>query len=399
MGTDLTVKRLTDRFKERIAELQEEPEFQWSRERTSYTTEDNGDPCVKLAVGNVPLDYDLWQGLRNPAVIGLHPAGLQEIWEFYANQTKEKVDESGRQTIFRIPRPFDFACRSYSRAVIISVMLPFSSKVLGHYAHAVRERTRGSSHIFRRMFRDVNLMIDKATSRVGMDLFAEDSVVVAMDNATVSSASKETIPLTHQGDSHGAFKPVNYPQKSVAVLMGLGQFGVGRFVIRDEWINEEVHRFAGPLRSIIVLDKKDLVKDGSDGVIYPTESWREFLFQLTDFTNTDPDINKYRFCPYIPYDGTGCTECITSCHWDALANSVPGPSGRYPERISKQAHRFWDGSLQFDAAQCQEDQVQMKALFPEWSCGRCVVMCEIEGGRKIYAAQSFHKKMRDLTQP
>ena len=35
---------------------------------------------MKLAVGNVPLDYDLWEGLRNPAIIGMYPAGLKEIW-------------------------------------------------------------------------------------------------------------------------------------------------------------------------------------------------------------------------------------------------------------------------------------------------------------------------------
>ena len=396
MKTDLTIKRLTDMFKEKILELQEEPEFQWSRERIQYTTEESGEPCVKLAIGNVPLTYDLWKGLRNPAVVGLYPAGLQEIWEFYANSRKESVDEGGRQTIFRILRPFDFARRNYGRAVIISAMLPFSPKIMEGYVQTILQKTKGSSHIFRRMFQDVNLMIDKATSRVSMDLVAEDTVVVAMDNPTVAGVSKEAIPLTRQGDSHGAFKPVNYPQKSVAVLVGLGQFGVGRFVVRDEVTGGEIQRFVGPLRSIIVFDKEDLIRDGSDGVICPTESWRKFLFKLTDFTNIDPDVNKYRFCPYIPYGDQGCAKCISPCHWGALANSVPGSNGRYPERILKQAHRFWNGALQFDAARCQEEQVQMTTLFPEWSCGRCLAICAAEGSKRAYAAENFYKKMLEL---
>jgi hypothetical protein len=134
MGIDLTVKTLIDIFKDKIAELQEEPEFQWSVERTKYAIDENGEPCVKLAVGNVPLDYDLWRGLRNPAVVGLYPAGLQEIWEFCANRKKERVDELGRQTIFQTPGSFDYARNHYSRAVVVSAMLPFSAKVIGDYA-------------------------------------------------------------------------------------------------------------------------------------------------------------------------------------------------------------------------------------------------------------------------
>ena len=398
MRTDLTFERLTDMFKGRIAELQEEPEFQWSRERIQYATEEDGEePSVKVAIGNVPLTYDLWEGLRNPAVIGLYPAGLQEIWEFYANRRKDSVDEGGRQTIFQIPRSFDFAYRNYKRAVIISVMLPFSPKILGDYVQGISGKTGGSSHVLKRMFQDVDLMIDKATGRVGIDLVAEDTVVVAMVNATVAAVSKEAIPQTHQGAAHGASKGGNYPQKSAAVLMGLGQFGVGRFVIRDELMDGKVERFIGRLRSIIVFDKEDLVRDGSYGIIYPTETWREFLFNLTDFTDVDPDINKYRFCPYIPYDDESCRECIRVCHWGALANSVPAPSGRYPERVLKQAHRFWEGELQFDFARCSEEQQQMTALFPEWSCGRCVSICAAEGNGRPYAAKNFYEKMLELT--
>jgi len=139
MGMGVTVNGLADMFKEKIAELQEEPEFQWDIEEVKYAVDEDGEPYVKMAVGNVPLDYDLWKGLRNPAVVGLYPAGLQEVWEFYSNRRKGRVDEFGRQTIFQIPRSFDFARKNYSRAVIISVMLPFSPKVIDDYSQLLKK--------------------------------------------------------------------------------------------------------------------------------------------------------------------------------------------------------------------------------------------------------------------
>ncbi len=134
------ISELTNIFKEKITELQEEPEFQWGRDNIKYALDENGEPAVKLAVGNVPLNYDLWEGLRNPAVVGFFPVGLQEIWEFYANRRKENVDEYGRQTIFQVPRSFNFALKNYSRVVIISVMLPFSLKVIEDYTRLSMKR-------------------------------------------------------------------------------------------------------------------------------------------------------------------------------------------------------------------------------------------------------------------
>jgi len=247
------------------------------------------------------------------------------------------------------------------------------------------------------MFKDVNLMIDKATSRVAIDLVRDDTVVLAMNNDTVKSVSTEAVPLTHQGDSHGPSKGGNYSQKSVAVLMGLGQFGVSRIVFRDESVDGKVQRFVGPLSSIIMFDKEDLVRDGADSIIYPTETWREFLFDLFDFTNIDPDVNKYRFCTYIPCDDEGCGKCISYCPSGAQTNSAPAPDGKYQEQISKQAHRFWEGKLQFDFGRCCEERGQMATLFPEWSCARCISTCVAEGNRRMYAAKNFYEKMLHLT--
>ena len=95
MDVDVTLEGIENAFKEKILELQEEPEFQCNREQIKYAADADGAPIVKVAVGNVPVDYDLWEGLRNPAVVGLYPVGLREIWEFYSNRVKQKIDENG----------------------------------------------------------------------------------------------------------------------------------------------------------------------------------------------------------------------------------------------------------------------------------------------------------------
>ena len=397
MVIDVTVDELTRIFKERLTEVEEEPEFQRSAEKIKYATDENGEPLVKLSIGNVPVDYDLWKELRNPAVIGLHSAGLPEIWELYANRRKQKVDEAGRETIFQVPRSFDFALRNYRRAIIVSVMLPFSPQIIEDYIKQIINKRKSSSHLFARMYEDVNRMIDKATTRVAIDLVADDNVVVAMNNDNVRNVSTETVPQTHQGTSHGPSKGGNYPQKSLAVLMGLGQFGISRIVFRDELTNGKVQRFAGPIRSIIMFDKQELVKDGSNGMVCPSEAWREFLSQLFDFTNINPDINKYRFCSYIPLNDKGCKKCIDCCPSGAQANSTPSPTGEYPEQVSRQTHRFWEGKLQFDYGKCCDERGQMAGLFPEWSCARCVSICLDEGSRRKYASQGFYEKMLELT--
>ncbi|MBT5642803.1 hypothetical protein HOJ44_06765, partial [Candidatus Bathyarchaeota archaeon] len=299
----LSVNHLSDIIQKKILELHEEPEFQWDATRTTYSTDDQGKPRIKIAVGNVPLDYDLWKSLRNPAVIGLHPVGLEQIWAYYANIRKERVDESGRQTVFQIPRSFEFAKENYKRATIVSVMLPFSEKLVQQYIQAIKENPKTSSHRFARMYNDVNMMINKAIVRTAIELVDGDNAVVAMDDKTVEAISKKAVPLTQQGVSHGPSKGGNYPQKSLAALLGLGQFGVSRIVFRDEVEDGAISRYMGPIRSIVIFDKTELKMNGEDGVIYPSEEWRQFLFKLYDFT--DPGLNEYRFCSYVPLSDSG----------------------------------------------------------------------------------------------
>ena len=76
MGIEATVKVLEGIFKDKIAELQEEPAFQWGIEKTKYAVDENGSPSIKLSIMNTALDYDLWRGLRNPAFVGFIPCGF-----------------------------------------------------------------------------------------------------------------------------------------------------------------------------------------------------------------------------------------------------------------------------------------------------------------------------------
>lgn len=128
-----------------------------------------------------------------------------------------------------------------------------------------------------------------------------------------------------------------------------------------------------------------------------SEAWRGFICRLSDFTDATPDINKYRFCSYIPYDEEACRKCIDSCPSGAQTNSTPTAYGSYPEKIKNQTHRFWEGKLQFDFARCCEERGQMATLFPEWSCARCISICVAAGKRRINATKNFYKEMLRLT--
>jgi hypothetical protein len=394
----ISVDNLSNIIQKKILELHEEPEFQWDSARTTYRTDDEGKPQIKLAVGNVSLDYDLWKGLRNPAVIGLHPIGLEQIWAYYANKRKDRVDESGRQTIFQIPHSYEFAKKQYKRAVIVSAMLPFSEKLVQQYIQTIKNNPKTSSHRFARMYNDINLMINKAIVRTSIELVDGENAVVAMDDNTVGAISRETVPQVQQGVSHGPSKGGNYPQKSIAALLGLGQFGVSRIVFRDEIENNRITRYTGPIRSIVIFDKTEPNKKGEGEVIYPTEDWRAFLFKLYDFTNPNPEINQYRFCSFVPLNDNGCGKCLKYCPSGAQQNSTPTPNGDYNQEVKQQIHRFYRDKIQFDYASCCDDRGQLAALYPEWSCARCVTICASEGIRRPSSISNYYDKKEELTQ-
>ena len=146
-----------------------------------------------------------------------------------------------------------------------------------------------------------------------------------------------------------------------------------------------------------MFDKDDLVRDGSNSIIYPTNAWRYFLLQLFDFTNTKPEVNKYRFCSFMPLNDKGCRKCIGCCPSGAQESSTPLATGEYSEQVAQQSHRFWEGKLQFDYRKCCDERGQMRGLLPEWSCARCVTICVDQGIRRKYAARSYYQKIQELT--
>jgi ferredoxin len=378
-----------------VKKLQADPALRTGE--LKYALDREGEPDVKVAAANVPLDYDLWKDLRNPAGLGLHPAGLRELWEFYAWRTAcKRHDDAGRETIFAVPRSFEEARDRFRRALIVSVMLPFDEKLLRAHARFIARHERGAFWPYSQFYEEVNNTLDKALLRTGMDLTGTDNVVLAMDRKAMDDLSEQAFPLTYQGKAHGPQKEVHYPQKSLAVLTGLAQFGVSRFVFRDEVQAGKVKRFLGPIRSLVLFDSHPPIENGSQGIIYPRQRWRDFLFSLSDFTKTQDDINRCRFCTYIPLHDKGCGKCIPACPPGALLRSVPDPLGRYSEDLHE-PKRFWKGQLQFDHEQCLQDRKSMATLFPEWRCGRCITICAAAGNRRAEAVKNYEAMKRKLT--
>lgn len=379
-------------MQEKVKELKNQPEYQWQDGRINFETTPEGEPAIKAGVANCPIDHDIWEGLRNPAQIGLYPAGLKQIWELWAENNKKKTDESGRTTIFQLPPSFEEAKKEYSRAVIISVLLPISQKIMGSYNETIQERGVAPEETYCKAVGELNQLLDQAITRFAFDVIDRNRMVMVMNNENVNKISTQTIPKTHQGTSHGVCKGGNYSQKSIAVLTGLGQFGASRLVFRDEIVNEEVKRFVGPYLSLVIFDKEPLVTDGSGKILNINQEWKERALAISDFTNTDPQVNKYRFCTHVSgKDENGCSLCIQSCPSGALANSSPLENGEYPENIKQQNHRFYEGELQFDNGTCCDERGQKANLYNEWVCARCMASCGHLGKRRKSSVENFEK--------
>ncbi len=379
-------------LQEKVEELVEQPEYRWGGDERTFAVDGQGRPAVRVGIANCELDFDIWEGLRNPATVGMHPVGLRELWEFYAHHRKRNVDATGRPTIFKLPRPFSEAKKEFSRAVLISVMLPIAPQILQPYSQVITQGEVAPLDRFNKALGESDQLLDQAVTRLSFQIINPQRAVVVMNGDNTNKVTQMTVPETQRGGSHGVSKGGNYPQKSVAVLTGLGQFGVSRLVIRDEIVEGEVKRFIGRLRSLVIFDREPLVTDGAQGILHLNQEWKETARRLADFTETGPQLDGFRFCPYLSSDEEArCNLCVKYCPSGAQSNSVPNPEGEYGEKVKRQRHRFWEDKLQFDYANCCDERGQMAKMYDEWSCGRCLVICGLRGGRSEEAARNFSR--------
>ncbi|MFO7941240.1 MAG: hypothetical protein R6U92_01125 [Bacillota bacterium] len=370
-------RSLTANLKEIIVDLKKEPEFSWSSARTTFAIEDDGSPAVKVAIANCGVDFDPWSRLRNPAMIGLHPLNFRELWDFYAMYSTERVDRSGRATLFPVPENYDEAIQRFGRVLMVPVMLPVAQELADEYASSTRRGGLAPVDVYLRSMTEITRLLDAAVTRMAYRLMTPNRTVLAMTTRAVARMSEMSVPATRRGQNHGACKGGNYPQKSVAVLAGLGQFGAHRLVIRDEMVDGKPKRFMGPIRSLVIFDPED--PEDSDGVQLLTEGWRESLF---DLHSDRPEASPGRYCQHYTGDPkTACSACFDACPSEAVAYSSADADGEYPEEIRNQTHRFWDDALQFDFRRCLERRSQMEEVYDEWLCGRCLAACVSLGSR------------------
>ena len=388
MAYELSKDVVEDLLRDKVTEVSLKPEYIWADTRKNYLSEADN-PIVRIGIANCRLDYDLWEGLRSPASIGLHPAGIRDIWEYFATKDLKRTLPDGSPNYLATPESFESAAKRFNRAVIISAMLPFSASMLEGYRENILSRSPAPSGGYCKAYGEVNALFEECLSRAALELFAKDRAVVPMTANTVKELSETAVSKIHQGKYHGPCKGGNYPQKSIGVLTGLVQMGVSRIAFRDEIMGGGVVRLMGPLRSIIVFDSEELVTDGNGGFVDLNVEWRRRLFSLADFTNTDPEINRQRYCRYIAdsdADSESCTACITYCPSGAQAKSTPQADGSYSDQVKDQRSRWHEGDLQFAFSDCLEERTQKKELYPEFMCGRCMVICALQGQRSKAAA-------------
>ncbi|MFQ5808609.1 MAG: hypothetical protein ACE5JM_03230 [Armatimonadota bacterium] len=384
-GIPLVRDELQALFAEKAMEVAREPEYSWGDDFRSFMTDDDGTPVVRLAVTNCAPDMDIWEGLRNPARVGMFPIGLRDVWMHHAAANVRSTRPDGSPNPLAMPEPFEEALERLNRAVIISGMLALNPLVSEAYAGKIEQGDLDPVTYYDRARGEVGAIVTKAVGKLALSLMSSDRAVVPMTAANAGKVIDRTRSEYLKGRYHG---PCNnhYPQNSIAVMTGLMQFGIHRMPFRDEVQSDgSVERLSGRYASMIIFDEEEPVADGTGGVSLLDAERLAWLRRLSDYSDVAEEVVEQRYCTYnvIGDDGrSACGKCIDFCPSGALANSSPGPDGMIEDRLLRQKHRFFDGALDFDFGTCGRDRGQKAQLYDDYVCARCDVICAARGIRR-----------------
>jgi ferredoxin len=326
---------------------------------------------------------DIWAGLRSPAQVGMYPLGLADIWAHHAAANIPSTRFDGSPNPLAMPVTFQEASEKFRRAVIVSLMLGCSEDVYKTYADKIERGDPDPYDYYCRALGEITDIINAAVGKLSLLLMEDDRAVIPMTNRNAEKVAQRGRSEYRSGRYHG---PANshWPQISIAVMTGLMQFGVNRLPFRDEvWADGSIRRLCGRYVSLVIFDQQE---PGADGGLPTLDADRmNSLIALSDYTRGDSKSAAQRYCTYNLRKAGGeslCGRCLDVCPSGALANSSPRPDGSFEERLSSQTHRFWNGIVDFDAANCCRERGQKAQVFEEYVCARCEAICAARGIRK-----------------
>jgi len=378
-------ERLQSLLVDKVAEVAGEPEHTWGSGFRSFMADEEGRPVVRVAVADCAPDLDIWQGLRGPALVGMYPIGLREVWMHYAASNVKSTRYDGSPNPLAMPEPFEEALTRIRRGVIVSAMLALNPEVFEAYAEKIERADQDPVDYYSRARSEVGTLINKATGKLALALMAPSRAVVPMTAKNAGTVVDRTRSDYSKGNYHG---PCNnhYPQNSIAAITGLLKFGISRIPFRDEvWADGSVRRLCGQYASIIIFDEEEPIQDASCGVTLLDAERLAWLKRVNDYTDVAPEVVAQRYCPYslTKADGSSvCGKCIEACPSGALANSSPSSGGVFDERVTRQKHRFADGALHFDFGTCNRERKQKAQLYDDYACARCEAICAARGVRR-----------------
>lgn len=366
---DFSIERVKSAFLNVAEAAAQQPNYNWLSKQDIWQSKDNT-PDVHVAVAACDMDFDLWKYVRGPSKVGMFPISLEQIFSYWSFFNKGKVDSEGRGKMFQTLTSFDEAKKKYKRAVIISAMLPFNDETLQQYAQKSAKGDISPAEMYCTYYGQINKLFNDILAKTGLVLHNEGSPVIPMSAANLGRFTDMVVPIVNRDSSNG-FCKAHFSHKTISTLTGLTQIGVSRLALRHTVDDEGGHRFIGPVLSIIAFDETPLEKS-EKGTLILTDDWQKLSSQINNQTEQSDDLNSVRFCRY----GAGkCGLCISACPSGALENSSPKIDGTFEGRITRQQHRFADGSLQFDASTCNDYKETLGGVFGDWVCGRCYITC------------------------